>query len=89
MNVYFKKVAPKPDTRPKTAREAVTRYGDDWRLFMDVRKGYGAEIGDKEGPGWRGAATMRMLERGELPRVSLSDVVAGTGMVSIKGTTTP
>lgn len=77
VNVFYKKVAAPPDNRPKTVRDAVRLYGDSWRLFMDTRKGHGSEVGDSFGPDWFDASSMRLMEKGDLPRVSISDVVAG------------
>lgn len=78
---FYKKQPLKPRTyRPTTAREAVALGGDDWRMLMDFKHPFWKELGDKEGPDWRGAASMRMMERGELPRISVSDVVEGESL---------
>lgn len=64
VNVY-RKQNPVQRWTALSAREAVAKYGDDWRLLGNTRYAWADRmtIDDKE------AADMRMMERGDKGRV--------------------
>lgn len=70
------RIGSEEDTRiiPITIREAVAKYGDEWRLMMTGTTFIRMEHMERETHDTWDALYMREMERGERPRVRVWDI---------------
>lgn len=73
-NGFRKPSKPDPRSAPMTVREAVTKYGDNWRLMFPDHRFIRAEHMECETSDTWDALYMREMEKGERSRILVEDI---------------